>query len=348
MDFQEQYDALVRSDPAYEGRFITAVRTTGIFCRPTCRARKPRPENVEFFPTVKEALQAGYRPCKLCHPLEAREPVPGMIQDLLDEVEDHPTVRITDRNLGARGLDPDTVRAWFKKHHGLTFQGYQRARRLAEAFGRIRQGETVAQAALGSGFDSLSAFGDSFRRTFGTAPTKTSAQTILRMTRFETPLGPMVAAEAEGRLCLLEFADRRSLENEIAAVEGALRARALAGSAPLFDEVRGQLDQYFAGERRDFDLPLFWVGSEFQKAVWQALTTIPYGQTRSYREQAELVGRPAAVRAVGTANGANRLALVVPCHRVVGADGALTGYGGGLWRKRWLLDLEAGRLGGAP
>lgn len=344
MDFQEQYQAMLRSDPAYEGRFITGVRTTGIFCRPTCRARKPNIENVEFFPSTRDALLAGYRPCKLCHPLESQEPVPALIQALLDEVEERPDLRIRDDEVRARGLDPGTVRRWFQKHHGLTFQGYQRSRRLGEAFGRIRQGESVAEAALGTGFDSLSAFGDSFKKTFGAAPTKTGARRLIRVTRISTPLGLMVAAEAEGSLCLLEFADRRTVENELADLERFLEAKAIPGPSPLFDLLSRQLAGYFEGRVTRFDLPLTFPGTAFQQAVWRALLEVPYGQTRTYAGQAAVVGRPEAFRAVGTANGCNRIAIVVPCHRIVAADGGLAGYGGGLWRKRWLLDLEAGRL----
>jgi len=344
MDFQEQYGALVRSDPAYEGRFITGVRTTGIFCRPTCRARKPRPENVEFFSSTKEALLAGYRPCKVCHPLEPRQPIPGMIRALLDEVDARPEARIRDDAIRTRGLDPDTVRRWFKKHHGVTFQGYQRARRLSLAFERIRQGESVVSAAMGTGFDSISGFGESFRKTFGASPTKLSVQRPISVTRIATPLGLMVAAAVDEGLCLLEFADRRALETELGDLERLLNTRALSGENPLFDRLSTQLDAYFSGTLRVFDLPLVLPGTPFQRAAWNALLAVPYGQTRTYRDQAAAVNRPAAVRAVGTANGHNRICVVVPCHRVVATDGSLAGYGGGLWRKRWLLDLESDRL----
>ena len=340
MDFQEQYAALLGSDPAYEGRFFVGVRTTGVFCRPTCHARKPKAENCEFYSSTKEALLAGYRPCKLCHPLETAEPVPGMIAELLKEIEGKPEERVRDDELRRRGLDPDTVRRWFKRHHGLTFQGYQRARRLGLALGRLRQGGKVSSVALESGFDSLSGFGEAFKKTFGKAPTLTEAQ-VLWMTRLQTPLGTMVAGAVGGRLCLLEYADRRGLENELADLERRLNARAVPGSDPLFAVLSDQLKQYFAGTLQEFDLPLLLPGTEFQRAAWNALLSIPYGQTRSYRVQASLCGRPGAVRAAGTANGANRVSIVVPCHRVVGSDGSLTGYGGGLWRKRWLLDWEA-------
>ncbi len=343
MDFQEQYDAVLRSDPSYEGRFFFAVKTTGVFCRPTCRARKPRAENCEFYSSAQQAQSAGYRPCKLCHPLEIREPVPALIGELLSELEARPENRVRDDELRRRGLDPDTVRRWFKRTHGVTFQGYQRTRRLGLALGRLRQGEPVTEAAFGAGFSSLSGFGDSFKKTFGSAPTKTSG--VLWMTRLDTPLGVMVAAACDGRLHLLEFADQVGLDKALGAVERRLGIKTVAGHDPVFDRLSDQLGRYFAGTLRSFDLPLELSGTDFQRAAWNGLLTIPYGQTRSYREQAVLAGRPTAARAMGTANNANRLSIVVPCHRVVAADGSLAGYNGGLWRKRWLLDFEAGRLG---
>lgn len=340
MESQEFYEALVRSDPSYEGRFIVGVTTTGIFCRPTCRARKPLAKNCRFFPSVKEALLNGFRPCKLCRPLESRDALPEVIRSLLAEVEAHPTLRVSDRDLKNRKVDPSTIRRWFQKQWGVTFQGYQRARRLGEAFGQLRQGDSVARAAFDAGFESLSGFGHSFKKTFGTAPSGSSLQTILRFTRIPSPLGTMIAVASDHGLCLLEFADRRTVENEIEDLERLLKAKVLPGTSDLLDQTALELEAYFAGDLRDFTLPLVSPGTAFQGRVWEALRQIPYGETRSYAQQATVVGTPSAVRAVGTANGKNRLAIVIPCHRVVGSDGSLTGYGGGLWRKRWLLDWE--------
>lgn len=343
--FLEKYEAFSRSDPSVEGRFVAAVRTTGVFCRPTCRARKPLARNVEFFDTPREALLAGYRPCKLCRPMEpAGGELPGMVRELLAGIEADPALRLDDRALRARGIDPDYVRRWFKRNHGMTFQAYQRLRRLGRAFGLIRQGETVTDAAGDSGFDSLSAFGESFRKAFGASPTRTEAERVISVTRIQTPLGFMAAAAVEEGICLLEFADRRALETELADLARLLRAAVLPGESPWFAPLSAQLAEYFSGARRDFDLPLAAPGTDFQKGVWEILRAIPYGATSSYGAQAATLGKPTAVRAVARANGQNRIAIVIPCHRVIGADGSLTGYSGGLWRKQWLLDLEAGRL----
>lgn len=333
-------EAFLERDSAYDGVFFTGVRTTGIFCRPTCPARKPLPENVVFFATPKEALDDGYRPCLRCRPLERPGSTPGWLRPLLADVESDPARRWTDADVRERGLSPTRVRRWFKENHGMTFHAYSRARRLGAALGRVQEGEAVARAAFEVGYDSLSGFQEAFRQYFGAPPSDVSDARIARVTRIPSPLGAMVVASTDEALCLLEFADRRGLPGQVRRVARRLGVAFTPGTTPLVDLLRGQLDEYFAGERQAFDVPMALAGTEFQRRVWAALREIPWGTTRSYAEVAERVGRPSAVRAVGTANGANALAIVVPCHRVVRADGSLSGYGGGVWRKRRLLELE--------
>lgn len=166
---------------------------------------------------------------------------------------------------------------------------------------------------------------------------------VFLITRFETPLGTMVAGDYKGSLCLLEFADRRVLEREIADLERLFGAVSQPGRTAFHEKVEQQIAEYFCCKRQIFDLSLNLPGPDFTRSVWAALIQIPYGATRSYRDQAAAIGKPSAIRAVARANGANRVSIVVPCHRVIGVDGALTGYGGGLYRKRALLDLESGR-----
>ena len=156
-----------------------------------------------------------------------------------------------------------------------------------------------------------------------------------------TPLGAMLAVASSDSLCLLEFSDRRMLPTQLQRVRKRFAAEIVSGASPIFDRLQTQLDQYFAGQRQSFDLPLRLPGTPFQELVWRELGNIAYGHTRSYQQMAQAVGKPEAVRAVGKANGDNRMAIIVPCHRVVGADGKLVGYGGKLWRKRYLLELEA-------
>jgi len=171
-------------------------------------------------------------------------------------------------------------------------------------------------------------------------PNQSESKSSLTFTRFTTPLGPMMAIASEKGLCLLEFTDRRMLETELKQIEKHFKSKIFPGKSKFFQETEKQMKEYFEGKRKNFDVPLDAPGTEFQKRVWKILQTIPYGETRSYKKQAELLGNVKAVRAVANANGDNRISIMIPCHRVIGEDGKLTGYGGGLWRKKWLIDLE--------
>ena len=337
--------AIQQRDGTYDGVFFTAVKTTGIFCRPTCTARSPNPENVEFFPTTQQAVLSGYRPCKRCRPMEARGTPPDWLASVLDAVDTDPGRRWRDGDLRDLGLSPERVRRWFQTHHGMTFHAYGRARRLALAMGQIRVGDKVVNAAFDHGYESLSGFNDAFRKLLGAAPHRSGSTRVLTVNRVPTPLGPMLAGATDDAICLLEFVDRRSLDKQIERIVRRLNARLVPGTAALLESMASQLAEYFDGKRTCFTVPIVLPGTTFQQSVWAALQEIPYGETRSYGEVAAAIGAPTAVRAVANANGLNRVAIVVPCHRVIGADGTLTGYGGGLWRKQRLLDLEAEALG---
>ncbi len=340
------YQALLAKDSSFEGIFIVGVKTTGIFCRPTCTARKPKRENVEFFKTTREALMKGYRPCKVCNPLAKLGETPDYINAILHELSQDPSLKLKDWDLERRGIDPTTLRRWFLKNHGMTFQAYQRMFRMNAAFKRIQHGEPVTEAAYNAGFESLSGFGDSFRAVFGVSPRMSKGQQVIDLCRLETPLGTMFACATVEGICLLEFTDRKMLETEFKALARQLNATILQGDNPHFLSLKQQLSEYFNGSRRVFTVPLFMPGSPFQQEVWKNLQAIPYGTTRSYIEQAMVLKKPEAVRAVANANGMNRISILVPCHRVIGADGSLTGYGGGLWRKKWLLELEQSGMRG--
>ncbi len=333
--------AFTDRDASFEGVFFTAVLTTGIFCRPTCPARKPLPENVEFYATSRAALLAGYRPCRRCRPLQPVGESPEWLQPLIDAVDKRPTHRWRDADLRAVGVDPTRVRRWFQKNHGMTFHAYSRARRLGAAMGRIQEGRQVSRTAFEAGYESLSGFGEALKQFAGSSPSAAADATIVTVTRIPTPLGPLVAGVTGGAIVLLEYADRRMLPTQFKQLTTALNCVFVPGEDLLLTELATQLSAYFEGERAEFDLPLSTSGTDFQERVWAALREIPWGETRSYADVARTIGQPTAVRAVARANGDNRIAILIPCHRVIGSDGKLTGYGGGLWRKKRLLEIEA-------
>lgn len=340
-DRQEMYQALLNKDLSYEGVFIAAIITTGIFCRSSCHARKPKEENVEFYANCSEAISYGFRACKICKPLEPLGETPCWISDLLIEVAKAPSKRISDDELKKRCIEPARLRRWFNKHHGMTFQSYLRALRLNQAIGKIRHKTPVTETAMESGYESLSGFGDAFKQLIGISPRQSKSQTIISITRIITPLGPMIAGATDKGLCLLEFFDRKMLETQLKRLTKLLNARFIPGQHSIFESLEKQLNQYFKGELKIFDLRLDIPGTKFQKNVWQVLMEIPFAHTRSYQQQAECINNPKAVRAVAKANGDNRISIIIPCHRVIGKNGSLTGYGGGLWRKQRLLELES-------
>lgn len=336
----QKYDIIGKQDSIYEGVFVTAVKTTGIFCRPSCRARKPKYENVTFYNTPQEALQNGYRPCKVCKPLEFMNETPEYISAIIKELHENPYKRIKDYDLRQRNIEPSQIRRWFKNNHNITFHAYQRMLRINNAFTSIKKGESITISAFDSGYESLNGFNEGYRSIFGKTPTNSKDKTVLNIVRFTTPLSPMFACASSEGICLLEFTDRKMLETEFKDLCKRLNAVILPGNNPHLDKVQTELREYFEGKRKTFAVPLHTPGTDFQQSVWKILQDIPYGKTRSYKEQAIAINNPKAVRAVASANGHNRVAIIIPCHRVIGSDGSLTGYGGGLHRKKWLLDFE--------
>ena len=337
---QEMLRALRDKNTEYDGVFFTAVKTTGIFCRPSCPSR-PNPDNVEFFGTIKECLFAGYRPCKRCRPLETNGTPPEWVSKLIARVESAPDERLKAGDLSALGITSERARRWFQQHYGMSFVAWCRGHRLAGAFTQIRNGAKLDDAVFASGFESHSGFRDAFHRTFGNAPGRTrqnGARIVCAMV--ESPLGPLLAAANDEGICLLEFTDRRMLENNLATMRKRFNCAVVPGEHPWLTQLRRELTEYFSGKRSRFTLPLAPRGTPFQEKVWRELRAIPHGRTISYDDLARRIGQPTAQRAVARANGMNRICILIPCHRVIGKDGTLTGYGGGLWRKRLLLELE--------
>lgn len=332
------YDALIARDARWDGRAYVGVTTTGIFCRLTCPARKPRRENCRFFESAAACLEASFRPCKRCKPLEhGMEPlVAGLVQALQAD----PARRWRESDLTAMGHDPSTVRRAFRRQLGITFLELARLRRLQEGFTSLGEGESVIGAQLSASYDSASGFRTALARYLGLPPSAFRANAALQAAPVETPLGSMVAVCDAHGLHLLEFMDRKALPGELQRLAATSPDGLGCRRLPLHDRVEEELAAYFKGTSERFGIPLVLHGGPFAREVWRALQDIPRGETRSYGEIAKAIGRPTASRAVARANGQNQIALIIPCHRVIGTDGSLTGYGGGLHRKRALLDLE--------
>ena len=335
----EFYEALVRKDPKYDGIFFVGITSTGVFCHATCRARKPKFKNCEFFLNAQDALLAGFRPCKICRPLSYPKDIPSEVKNLIKAVESEPDKRWKERDFAALGLNSWTARRKFKEIYGMTFVEYARARRLGLAFGEIAKGKSVVQAQFDAGYASSSAFNDAFSKIMGNPPKKARI-TLLNAAIIATPLGKMLSISDESGLFLLEFTDRRGLEREIERLRLRMNARIIAANDAVSELLRMELGAYFSARLMKFSVPLNLIGSDFQKSVWNELLKIPPGGTLTYQDIARNLGRESAVRAVGNANGANQISILIPCHRAVKSDRNLGGYGGGICRKEYLLKLE--------
>lgn len=334
------YDALVARDPQYDGRAFVGVKTTGIFCRLTCPARKPKRENSVFFETAAACMEAGYRPCKRCKPLASlAEPEP-VVAALLKALEAEPARRWRESDVSALGYDPSTVRRAFRRALGATFLETARLYRLRAGAAARKDGAAVIDAQLEAGFESGSGFRAAFAKLLGRAPGSLSSTARIRADFIDTPLGPMIAVADDEAVWLLEFADRKELPKELASIEREADDAIGLGEGPILRQLKEELGAFFDGEDGGFTVKTRPYGTDFSRKVWAELCRIPPGTTRSYGEMAQHLGRPTAMRAVARANASNRLAIIVPCHRVIAADGTIAGYAGGVWRKSWLLEHE--------
>ncbi|MDZ4759825.1 MAG: trifunctional transcriptional activator/DNA repair protein Ada/methylated-DNA--[protein]-cysteine S-methyltransferase [Alphaproteobacteria bacterium] len=337
---EELYAAIVRRDPDLDGVVYVGVKTTGVFCRPVCPARTPLSKNIVFFACPEDAQSAGFRACKRCRPLDDPDAPSAMLDTLLALVETDPSRRWSEEDLRGMGVEPATARRQFQKRFDMSFSQYARARRLGHAFHTLRKGDSVIEAQLDAGFDSSSGFRDAFSRQFGDAPNKSREARAFAIDWIDTPLGPMFAIADDTHLHMLEFAERKKLETHVDRYRKPFNAAVLPGETEALKRIRRELKDYFAGKTLCFTSEIAGAGTPFQQQVWDELRRIPPGVTRSYQEVSQRIGRPTAMRAVANANRLNRCAIILPCHRVIGADGTLTGYAGGLWRKQWLLDHE--------
>lgn len=336
----EYYDALLKRDSRYVGIFYVGVKTTSVFCIATCRARKPKKKNVVFYKTYSQALKNGFRPCKICCPTENANETPPKVAQAIQLVKQNPKEKISDNILRENQISPDLVRRWFKKNYGITFHAFQRMYRINNAYKELKDGKKATATAFDTGYESLSGFGYTYKKLLGKSPSQSQSKNIILINRLTTPLGPMFVCASDKGICLLEFTDRKMLETEFGDLKKRLHAEILMGENVHIKQLKQELQEYFAGQRRTFEVSLDCPGTSFQQEVWDALQTVPFGRTASYKEQAQKLNNPKAVRAVGRANGLNKIAIVIPCHRIIGKNGNLTGYGGGIERKKWLLEFE--------
>ena len=346
------YAAMLIRDPAADGRFFVCVRTTGIFCRPVCPARTPFLKNVSFVATAADAAAAGYRACKRCRP----ESIPGSpawagsaasVRRALTLIDGGGLDERSVDALGDRlGIGERQVRRLFARHVGASPVAVAQAKRLAAAAPLIDAGDLpMAQVALSAGFGSIRRFNEVWAGVHGETPAarrrrvQKGTPMQLMLTRHAAPVGDLlIVTDNEGALRALDFAD---FEARMRTLLARHYGSVTLSDGPAPPAVIAALDAYFAGDATALDgLTVKTGGSEFQRRVWTALRAIPAGTTTGYGALAAMLGNPGAARAVGLANGANPIGIVVPCHRVIGANGTLTGYAGGVARKRWLLEHE--------
>ena len=335
----DKYNILAARSGEFSDAFFVAVKSTGIFCRIGCPARLPKRENCTFYDSAAEALEAGFRACKRCHPSSHAGEASAVIKKLITLIEGNPEHRWSEGDIKAAGIDPSTARRQFKKRFGLTFTQYARARRLGAAAKTLAKGDTVINAQLNAGYKSASGFRAAFAQTFGASPAKSGPPPFF-IEWLTTPLGPMFAVCDESHLYMLEFTTRKNMDRGFEKLRKKHKRAVIPGRTSVTDQTEDELKSYFAGTLTRFITPLAPTGTEFQNQVWKALQEIPYGESCAYTDLAIAIGNEKAVRAVASSNANNGLALIIPCHRVIAKDGGLGGYAGGLDKKQWLLDHE--------
>jgi AraC family transcriptional regulator of adaptative response/methylated-DNA-[protein]-cysteine methyltransferase len=330
----EKWDLVHRGDEAADGAFFYAVKSTGVFCKPSCRSKKPSRQNVLFFDRAEDALNAGFRPCKRCRPdLDTYAPEEEMVEQakvaLRRNLADR---RQAQRALNALGLTRHRLDQVFRARTGVSPAEYLNQLRLDEASTALRTtDQTTLEIAHSLGFESPSAFAAFFKKHTGIAPRDFRRKTAAPETGpgtaavYDTAVGPLTIEDDGAAIVRVWFGRMPDADGP---------GSALTGRAAR------QLEEYFAGIRTRFDLPVAPRGTPFQRAVWGALAEIPYGETRTYAQIAAAAGSPGVSRAAGAACRDNPVPILLPCHRVVGSDGSLRGYAGGLDLKERLILLE--------
>ncbi len=344
-----RWSAVVNREPAADGQFVYAVRTTGVYCRPSCAARSPRPENVALYATPEEAEREGFRPCRRCRPNEAplRERNAVLIAAACRRIEAADEPPSLSALAEGAGLSPDHFHRLFKAATGVTPKAYADAHRSRRVREGLARGETtVSETMVEAGFGSSGRFYAATDEMLGMMPKEYRAggrNAAIRFAVGESTLGAILVARSERGICAILLGDDpdalvRDLQDRFPKAE-------LLGGDPDFESTVAQVVGFVEEPTRGFELPLDVRGTVFQLRVWEALGRIPVGTTASYAEIARALGQPEAVRAVAGACAANALAVAIPCHRVVRTDGALSGYRWGVERKRELLRREAASSG---
>ena len=345
-ELHNRWQQVMARDARQDGRFVFAVRTTGVYCRPSCPSRRPRRESVEFFSNPNEAERAGYRACLRCKPTEISSQAQYVTRarQLLDDAEGVVTLSELSKRVG---LSPFHLQRLFKRATGLSPREYRSARRMQNVKAGLRKGDDVTTALYDAGYGSPSRLYEKAPEQLGMTPgqyRRGGSGASITFAIAPTPLGRMLVAATERGLCAVRFGESAvDLERD-------LRQEFHAASLQRDDAGMGQyvepLVAAIRGENTSIDLPLDVRATAFQMKVWEQLRQIPRGETRSYSEIAREIGEPSAVRAVARACATNPVAVVVPCHRVVRSDGDTSGYRWGIERKKKLLDGERqGRAG---
>ena len=346
IDDSTRWQAVQNRDAGYNGAFFYAVRSTGIYCLPSCPSRRPRREQVSFYATSEEAETAGFRPCKRCHPRDSlssdqQAEIVRQACALIDaSLETPPSLQALSQTLN---FSPSHLHRLFKAVTGLTPHQYAAGQRLKKFKSGVRSGANVTTALYDAGYGSTSRLYEGASAQLGMTPAayrKGGQGMIIRYTLMDTALGRMLVAATERGICAVSFgAEDAKLE---AFLLEEYPAAAVARDDASLQPWAGALRQHVAGRQPRLDLPLDVQATAFQLMVWETLRRIPYGETRTYTQVAESIGRPSAVRAVANACAANPAAVVTPCHRVVRTDGGLGGYRWGIERKKALLKTEQG------
>ena len=341
---EERWQAVKRRDPALDGTFLFAVRTTGIYCRPSCASRPAKRENVSFFSTAAQAEKAGYRACKRCRPDQLGAPDPQMqaVKRACDRIETAEEAPKLAELAASAGLSPYHFHRVFKALTGVTPKAYAAETRARRAADKLRTAETVTEAIYDAGFNSSSRFYENTAARLGMTPgavRRGGAGAVIRFAVGEASLGAVLVAATDKGVCAITLGDDpealvRDLQDRFPRAE-------FKGGDAEFERTIAEVVGLVEAPAQRLDLPLDIRGTAFQQKVWAALQTIPPGKTATYKEIARAIGQPTAVRAVAQACGANPLAIAIPCHRVVRSDGDLSGYRWGVERKRELIAREA-------